>query len=1274
MSKSNTTNQLFETNVNLTYDKCPIILIDCSGSTSGSIFNYENDSICKLLNQRNVNKGHLMYWSSQNYYYVIDEPVDFDNGDNLRNKYANDIQYWGTDLLPALNRIPSEWFHSDSVTDLYIVTDGQIGDNPSDKLKQLTEQFHIRISIITININTQNYVNNNIGAGGSIYNCLRNSELLTNCREFLCINKYHLPNNPYQNTYNPEQLDGLVPFQAQYFRIEKLNQFIEYIGDVIDSLDTESDDYPVILDRISYDLIITLKHLTHGASPTVKNHMINLLSQLFIDTPLEISIDARFRGEANDNKVMSCTFEEYRDKRDKLFKRGYNDITNSLKHHMTKNHQKTYHTFPIKTNNDDYVIIQVTNSQVKEDVKLGMATYGNAGVKVDGYTFPVLPAEKHSFDMYTYMCFRQWIRANYSQLYNLNAADDMTMYLFMADMLRVFLKTPNILVRNSIGRLMVVMLSRARYGSGGVLEKQYLLNGNPPAPVTMPASYMPTLLNEVRERLGFPSIHAFTLWFAIVVTTGDVDLVKSQLTHCIDDIQSDFPDINTDNISSTANDLIRKLRAKFTHKVDIIDNKQQVRSFDMDLDYMCIFTLEDTSDVGGYVINPHKLSSKVTCNPRFVISKEGFEDMKKNSPYPKCPICHQGLDYKTSFSVVQSRKEEAEMKKREGKTVLKFEHQLNDRYHNLYSINNHSLVIDKEFIGKLMKKNNSLIPIDICNFEPQFIKDVNVLNIRHKMNGAIINYTTTEEFVNHMNQEYRFLNQISYDNIAVAGGFCRSILLNQSVNDIDIFIHGINPIDVNLFRNRLDKLIIELVNSIDKQYNEDKMVYTFLYKPRYNVLEMLCFQNLSKKDISNDVITAYKSALKAYQVLSSYYKYLNVLGNDGEITDFMKEQHETYKDVRNIMKGYSKEHNGHYLHLKSIQILEKFCGLDDNLMSKRKYSHNINGIRDYGNDLVELLEKISINLDLKHKIQIILQPNKNKKDIVKLFDISASKVVYDGETVTMTKDAYFSYKYMFNYVDKTKFSDHYYKRLIKYFGSGFNILAPEYDTERLNKPVQPKTKPQLKSDDCAFVTDSDDSEPENDDDRQIIDGQYVNDEGEIVDVEELERVKDMWNNINCDVDEIVNNKTIIVNALKQYSKNGTTIKGMGGMYQGMYHSFGSSGNQQLKPFSDSPKTDINDDIDDDDDEEALVELEPVKKTEKKAESKETGEIDSMSVTQKFRNLLLNIITIELIDGQPINVVTMDRMNMISIPHTFEVNLEDRIGPIRRELNQLEYTK
>jgi hypothetical protein len=57
-----------------------------------------------------------------------------------------------------------------------------------------------------------------------------------------------------------------------------------------------------------------------------------------------------------------------------------------------------------------------------------------------------------------------------------------------------------------------------------------------------------------------------------------------------------------------------------------------------------------------------------------------------------------------------------------------------------------------------------------------------------------------------------FLKNIRLDNLLIAGGAIRSILLNSHLNDVDLFVHGINSVEAG--QTRIEKLILDIYDNL----------------------------------------------------------------------------------------------------------------------------------------------------------------------------------------------------------------------------------------------------------------------------------------------------------------------------------------------------------------------------------------------------------------------------------------------------------------------------
>ena len=126
------------------YDKCPIVLIDNSGSTDDlmcektNVLAYELKVAKDHFESIGVEKIYLMFWNSSASIYSM-EPIDVSNLNTLEVKSKG-----STNLVPALTNIPELWIENKNTIDLYIYTDGEIVDGNSIKthIKKCTNIYN----------------------------------------------------------------------------------------------------------------------------------------------------------------------------------------------------------------------------------------------------------------------------------------------------------------------------------------------------------------------------------------------------------------------------------------------------------------------------------------------------------------------------------------------------------------------------------------------------------------------------------------------------------------------------------------------------------------------------------------------------------------------------------------------------------------------------------------------------------------------------------------------------------------------------------------------------------------------------------------------------------------------------------------------------------------------------------------------------------------------------------------------------------------------------
>ena len=127
------------------------------------------------------------------------------------------------------------------------------------------------------------------------------------------------------------------------------------------------------------------------------------------------------------------------------------------------------------------------------------------------------------------------------------------------------------------------------------------------------------------------------------------------------------------------------------------------------------------------------------------------------------------------------------------------------------------------------------------NYPYEFLPKVPIFT--EKLFKEKIQYRTSEEFNNQIKLRYDWLEQLNMTNVVIAGGFCKSLIFDEKVNDIDMYLYGLE--DNQKYVDRLGTLVNDLNNLMYAKYL--KVVSLHAYKKEFNVYEIIYFDNV--KDI-----------------------------------------------------------------------------------------------------------------------------------------------------------------------------------------------------------------------------------------------------------------------------------------------------------------------------------------------------------------------------------------------------------------------------------------
>jgi hypothetical protein len=828
-----------------TVEKIPVVLIDNSGSTSDNyaesgfnILNNEVFAIKKILQDKKHEKCYVMYWNTVQRH--IKEPVLVNDLESTL-KTCSIVPTGGTDISVAIHNLPELWFQA--VTDIYIVTDGAVNQDSykfKNQIFNLTKR-KINFTIVTLENNNYDYFNTNVQAGSNIYSIIQDNKLSKYIRRFECYNKFHLI-DPFVNFYNPEIKKGQFSFKEYIFKEEDFNKFTEIILEIINMYHTDKK----YLEKIIYHLSLTIYQYTKSKSQKIKNEVVRLFTGFFEDAYDDIDyIKNIFESEMkNHDEGASKTFQQYRENRQKLFEKTQDELYANVSECFASGNQFT--SFVINTNEPNKNRIIVANS-MNCPIRLSNLCFNNGGIKYGDYDIPMFSLNTKNNEN-SEQAVRQWVRAIYSRTHNIQINDEKILYLFLTDMMSITLSDLPENVKKGYKNFARILLNANRFNSGGLKQITWLTMGNKPKPMIPGYSSMEEILNYCKKYYN-PTLEISPdeFWYAICFCYGFKELINKQIpqNYKIDELIEKLKQVN---------------KTYQSEYIEINDN----------LDYNDYITLEDISSIGGYKLPEYKIGKK-TIKVKFVISEESYNFLKSQSPdgKTKCPITGTIIDL-ASFVKVPPATDETNY-------VIDHANFNMDIFNRTKyeKVDIHKL--DKISLTNLELKKSC--EYDWTNYPYEF--SPNVPTITEKLYKERIQYRSSDEFKNQVTIRYEWLNKLSMDNLAIAGGFCKSLIFDEKVNDIDFYIYGLN--DDNEYHSRLSKLVGDLSKIINEQH--ENVLALHAYKKEFNVYELIYFENiknLQKEKFELQDLTQMKYITKI-QIIMKKHNFMKEIFNEFDL-------------------------------------------------------------------------------------------------------------------------------------------------------------------------------------------------------------------------------------------------------------------------------------------------------------------------------------------------------------------------------------------------------
>lgn len=627
------------------YKSIPILLIDASGSVIFNRFGdkYVFDQIKNIIENFPESEFRIIFWNSakgesdffkEGIYripFVVKKSTLGQTFTFVRehiNKHCLTYSHLG------FVNIPNEWMDPISPTKIYFITDGEMGyqdikimemnnlkKNLSDCIKKLfTDHPMVQLNIITVepknmNFNEMETLKN--AAGCDVYNLIMENQLTMYITKFISYTLNNLDGFVHINKIRPPP--GFVPFGDKYFSELKVNLFVQYLVELISSTPDENE----LLKIVQY-LSSTVATLIKDKPKRISEEIIKMFCGFFNKTTLDPMFVKFILSDAveKENAGMASIFTMYRQQLKDLYKQAQILLGKNVKEAIGIGNM--FLTIPIADK-----IISGHFRMIDKNIFLGRSTYSQSAVRINNILIPIIPFDYQTCSKMNEQCLRQWMRVIIGKSYHVDNYGDIVIYTMLGILIRICCSNLDPTIINSYRHLASVMLKKVRTNSTRT-ELERLENGELPIPNSGKVTDFYNDMNIVNQQLE-TKLEPMTLWYIMCLALDNEMLIKKQIVHCFEDIKKDFPDIEPSKLLFQIKNMIKPI---VHHQIP----------FENVLDYNCLITMENVTNVGGYRFLPHPSLTDTICAPIYVLSTEGYQQLLKEKHTSICPICYHQLD------------------------------------------------------------------------------------------------------------------------------------------------------------------------------------------------------------------------------------------------------------------------------------------------------------------------------------------------------------------------------------------------------------------------------------------------------------------------------------------------------------------------------------------------------------------------------------------------------------------------------------------------------
>jgi len=645
-----------------------VLLVDCSGSVNssfeeGTVFDWFLHIATNLLDGGTF---RAMFWNSDTL-FGVGRSVD-DNHLEFFKRGVKIIPYVITRenlsqlfgfVLPNITSkcltfphlgfeaIPPSWFSNEEITNVVLLTDGQMGfQNTSFRQfetlkKRLAQSISkmmatypmARLSIISVEVTdtklddiTSEALQHS--AGGDVYKVLQEERLTRHISKFQTHNLRHPDGYVHlEQTIAPP---GFLPFRNTFFSPLKIWQFYRHVGYLIqDLVDTQD-----IL-KLAQDIVPTLSTHLVNRTAQASEHTIQRFASLFCKSSLDPLLIGFILAEAIDQAQIGAAplLASYRERNRRLYTEADKILQND-----TKNALRIVDRF-VSLPVNSFVI---TGSHRLVDTTWRLKnTYKRCGVKVNPDDDRLLPALPLRFNLdesqMMEQCLRQFVRQILAAQYSVGVTSDAAIYIILGLNFLVSVSDVSANVKQTYRDICTVMWKKQRSGTDQT-ELANLGAGCLPLSTRAGDNRKEFLANLslVSSKIIRPTkpIHPLSLWAGLVEAWNPHGgIARCQRLHCLDALDEDFQ--GRGDGDSVVSLIVPLLGPKPITQWDIPQERA--------LSFTCPITLDECGESGGRIFVAHKSPGDFICHPLSVLSEEGYQEMIKDPQRCMCPMCYKPL-------------------------------------------------------------------------------------------------------------------------------------------------------------------------------------------------------------------------------------------------------------------------------------------------------------------------------------------------------------------------------------------------------------------------------------------------------------------------------------------------------------------------------------------------------------------------------------------------------------------------------------------------------